>query len=103
MASKKRRRHRRTSSAMAALSLPLMFGDMAAASFETIARRTRMIAGGTCPPAEYRRMVQEKIAAAQESAVALAVARDARGLRAALDPFHRRVVANARRLRRKGS
>lgn len=100
---KKRRGSEKGGAATAVLSLPLMFGQMAVASVETIARRTRLIAGGTCSRAEYRRMLQEKIDAMQESAVVLASARDTRALRAAVDPFHRRVTANARRLRRKSA
>jgi hypothetical protein len=103
MKTKKRRRSAKPRTAGALRALPLMFGQMAAASVETIGRRTRLMAGGTCSPAEYRRMLQEKIEAVQESAAALASARDGRGLRAAIDPFHRRVTANARRLRRKGA
>ncbi|MBK8175307.1 MAG: hypothetical protein IPK66_08660 [Rhodospirillales bacterium] len=82
---------------------------MALASVETIARRTRMIADGTCSPTEYRRMVAEKAQAAQDSAGVLARLRieniasgrgAAKTLRAILDPWHSRVTANARRLRK---
>jgi hypothetical protein len=78
--------------------LSLMMAELAIASWETIARRTAMIAGGVCTPAEYQRMVMEKTAALQQSAMAVLTAR---GQKAALAPWHKRATANARRLRRK--
>ena len=68
------------------------------ASWETIARRTALIARGVCTPAEYQRMVIEKAAALQQSAIAMLTGR---GNKAALSPWHKRASANARRLRRK--
>ena len=44
-----------------------MMAEMMLASWETIARRTLLIARDTCTPAEYRRMVIEKAAALQRS------------------------------------
>jgi hypothetical protein len=81
-----------------ARTFPLMMAELAMASWETIARRTSMIARGTCSPAEYQRMIIEKAAALQQSAVA---AMTGRGNKAALRPWHKRATANARRLRRK--
>jgi hypothetical protein len=75
-----------------------MMAELALASWETIARRTAMIARGACTPAEYQRMVMEKAAALQQSALAVMTGR---GKKAALRPWHRRATANARRLRRK--
>jgi len=46
-----------------ARTFPLMMAELAMASWETIARRTSMIARGTCSPAEYQRMIIEKAAA----------------------------------------
>ena len=57
-----------------------------------------MIAKGVCTPAEYQRMVFEKAAALQQSAIAVMTGR---GNKAALAPWHKRATANARRLRRK--
>jgi hypothetical protein len=57
-----------------------------------------MIARGACTPAEYQRMVTEKAAALQQSAIAVMTGR---GKKAALLPWHKRATANARRLRRK--
>jgi hypothetical protein len=48
-----------------------MMADLVMASWETIARRTAMIARGACTPAEYQRMVTEKAAALQQSAIAV--------------------------------
>jgi len=75
-----------------------MMAELAMASWETIARRTAMIARGTITSAEYQRMVIEKAAALQQSAIAMMTGR---GKKAALAPWHKRATANARRLRRK--
>jgi hypothetical protein len=74
-----------------------MMAELALASWETITRRTAMIARGACTPAEYQRMVMEKAAALQQSALAVMTGR---GRKAALRPWHWRATANARRLRR---
>jgi hypothetical protein len=77
-----------------------MMARLAAASWETIWRRTLtlMMAEGTCSLAEYQRMTAEKIAAMQTSIGALMTGR---GHAAVLAPFVNRTRANARRLRRK--
>jgi hypothetical protein len=75
-----------------------MMAELAIASWETIARRSAMIARGVCTPTEYQRMVMEKTAALQQSAMAVLTGR---GQKAALAPWHKRATANARRLRRK--
>jgi hypothetical protein len=85
-----RRRYTRT--------LPLMIAELLAASWETVARRTSMIAQGTCTPAEYQRMMLEKAAALQQSTIAVMTGR---GKKAALVPWYKRATAKARRLRRK--
>ena len=86
------KKHRR------ARSLPLMMAELAMASWETIARRTALMTRGALSPTEYQRMVIEKAAALQQSAIAVMTGR---GKKAALRPWHRRATANARRLRRK--
>jgi hypothetical protein len=68
------------------------------ASWETILRRSLLIASGTCPPAEYRRMVREKLEAMQRAGFAAAMGRSNAAI---LAPFVRRSRANAKRLRRK--
>jgi hypothetical protein len=79
-------------------AFPLMMAELAMASWETIARRTAMIARGTVTTAEYQRMLMEKAAAFQQSAIAIMTGR---GGKAAIRPWHERATANARRLRRK--
>ncbi len=82
-----------------AVPLPLMMAQLTFASMETIARRTLMMARGTCSPAEYRRMVHEKARAMQISG--MRAARGQTNLAALLTPFHGRATKNAKRLRRK--
>ena len=78
--------------------LPLMLLELAAASAETIAHRAWLIATGRCSPAEYQRMLSEKVQAAQLTG-RLAMSQRADGL-ALLAPWHRAAQRNARRLRR---
>lgn len=78
--------------------MPLTMARLSLASRETIARRTLLMASGTCPPAEYRRMVTEKLAAMQTAAFAAAMGRSNAAI---LAPFVRRSRTNAKRLRRK--
>jgi hypothetical protein len=79
-------------------NLPAMMTELTLASWETIYRRTAMMAQGTCSAAEYQRMVMEKAAAMQASTFALMTGR---GNAAALAPYLIRSRANAKRLRRK--
>jgi hypothetical protein len=76
----------------------MMMARLAAASWEIIFRRSLMIAQGTCTPAEYRRMAEEKMAAVQLSTAALL---SGRGEAAVMAPFVNRARANVKRLRRK--
>ena len=78
-------------------ALPLMTARLAFASWETIMRRSIMMAQGTCSPAEFQRMTTEKVAATQQSLKALA---NGRGHAASLAPFLSRTRANVKRLRR---
>ena len=80
-----------------AYALSLMMGRLAMASWETIWRRSLMMAQGTCTPAEYQRMAMEKAAAVQQSMVA---AMTGQKNSAVLAPFVSRTRANVRRLRR---
>ncbi len=81
------------------LSAPLMLAELAWASWETIARRSIMIAQSTCSVAEYQTMVSEKTAAAMEIGMMLASPAGATAA-ALLEPWHSRATANAKRLRR---
>lgn len=82
----------------AALSTPFMMAELAWASWETIARRSLMMAQNTCSAAEYNRMVAEKTAAALEIGRVLASAGSV-SAEALLRPLHSR--ANAKRLRQR--
>ncbi len=78
--------------------LPMMLAELSLASWETIWRRTSLMAQGACSAAEYQRMMAEKIRAAQISTLAMMTGA---GHDAVLRPWHRRATANAQRLRRK--
>jgi hypothetical protein len=89
-------RRRRT-----ALSLPGMVADLMFASWETIARRTMLIAQNNCSPAEYRRMVTEKANAATASGLKFIASGGRVSMASVIAPWRRRAVANAKRLRKK--
>ena len=55
-----KRRKSKQSMFLSPFSLTPKMMELSLASWETIARRTMMMVCGTCSPAEYRRMVQEK-------------------------------------------
>ncbi len=81
-------------------SLPGMLASLTVNSLQTIALRSAMMARGTCSPAEYRRIVYEKAAAARQSALRLAAWPPASAV-ALLAPWHAKAKANAARLRRR--
>lgn len=89
------RRRRRASSP---LSMAITMASLTATSWETILRRTLLMAKGACSATEYRRMTAEKVAAMQMSMGALM---KGKGHAAMLGPFVSRTRANAKRLRRK--
>jgi hypothetical protein len=78
-------------------NIPAMMSQLTLSSWETIYRRSLMMAQGTCSAAEYQRMVLEKAAAVQSSTLAMMTGR---GPAAALAPYLVRARANARRLRK---
>ncbi|MFN4088125.1 MAG: hypothetical protein ACK4QW_03655 [Alphaproteobacteria bacterium] len=84
-------------------SLPDAMFDLSLSSWETILRRSLLIAEGRCTPTEYARMVDEKVRAAQETMAVLAspAAFGASAGVAMLAPWRRGARANARRLRRR--
>ncbi len=88
-------RRRRT-----ARPLPLMLLELTLASWETISRRTLLMARGACSPAEYQKMVREKAAALTQTTRSLARSRTPSPT-ALLSPWHAKATANAKRLRRK--
>ncbi len=80
--------------------LPLFMAELAFSSWEVMARRGWLMALGSCSPAEYQRMVLEKLRAAQLSA--LTMTRPATPpAQALLAPWHRAAQRNAKRLRRR--
>lgn len=82
-----------------ALAFPAMMTELSCASYEVIARRMLMMVTGTCSSAEYRRMAQEKTAAATSTLRLVTNGRPASAA-ALLAPWHSRATANAKRLRR---
>jgi hypothetical protein len=78
------------------LALPVMWTELAIASWETVWHRTALIATGECSPAEYERMVAEKLKAFYQSTMAIAAGKDAEDV---LRPYHKGATANAKRLR----
>ena len=77
-------------------ALPIMWTELAMASWETIWHRTALMASGECSMAEYQSMVSEKMGAVSQSSAALMAGKDPE---AVLRPFHRKAMANAKRLR----
>lgn len=78
--------------------LAAIMSELTIAAWETIAHRAFMMAHSACTRTEYQRMIMEKLAASQQSALGLM---SGRGTRAALAPWHKRATANAKRLRRR--
>ena len=73
-----------------ALPLPLMLAELSLGSWETISRRTLLIAQRTCSPREYTRMVAENVAATSETAAVTIYGLPARDACRADDPAGRR-------------
>ena len=83
------------------VSLPMMMTDLMMASWETIARRTLLVAQNKCSPAEYQRMAREKALAAATSGLRLISSGGGASMASVLAPWHSRAVSNAKRLRKK--
>lgn len=98
MTAKVKRRTTKQSRLLPPVSLAPKMMELTLASWETIARRTMMMAFGTCSPAEYRRMVREKSDAVRRTALLLSGPRWPSAA-ALLKPWHAKATANARRLR----
>jgi hypothetical protein len=73
-----------------------MLTELTLASWETIWHRSALMLSGECTLDEYQRMVQEKMKAVALSGAALAAGHDVQDV---IRPFHKRAVANAKRLR----
>jgi hypothetical protein len=81
-------------------SAPWLLAELGAASLETIAHRMLLMGMGHCTHAEYRKMVTEKIAAAQSSWIEMAFSPWTMWT-SMLTPYHKAARSNARRLRHK--
>jgi len=90
-------RHRKRGSPF---TLPTMMAELGFASFEVVARRSLLMATGACSPAEYQRMMHEKMAAATSAILRLATSGGFASASSLLAPWHSRATANAKRLRR---
>jgi hypothetical protein len=78
-----------------------MLTDLTLASWETIARRTLLMAQNRCSVAEYQRMVHEKAQAALISSLLLVTSGGRASIASIIAPWHKRATANAKRLRKK--
>jgi hypothetical protein len=77
-------------------ALPIMWTELAMASWETVWHRTALMATGACSMAEYESMVSEKMGAMTQASFALMAGKDVEDV---LRPFHKKATANAKRLR----
>jgi hypothetical protein len=84
-----------------AVSLPLSMANLALASWETLARRTLLIAQNKCSQEEYQRMVLEKAEAATESAMTFIFGGGLASIDELIEPWRTRLTANVKRLRKK--
>jgi hypothetical protein len=76
-----------------------MLAELAWASAETVGHRFQMMLTGTCTDAEYRRMLTEKLKAAQRMGFAAMSPRPKVG--ELLAPWHGAARRNSKRLRRR--
>ena len=76
--------------------LPQMLTELALSSWETIARRTALMALGQCSVAEYASMITEKLGAVQTSKLTMMTGGTAAAI---LEPWHTGATENAKRLR----
>jgi hypothetical protein len=83
------------------VSVSVMMTGLMLASWETILRRTLLMAQNKCSPAEYWRMVKEKTEAAAVSGLTLAAGGGRASVKTLLAPWYARAKSNARRLRSK--
>jgi hypothetical protein len=78
-----------------------MMTDLALTSWETIARRSLLMAQNRCSPLEYHRMFSEKAMAAMEMGFRLASTGGNAPLTSLLTPWLKISKANSNRLRRR--
>jgi len=78
-----------------------MMTELMLSSWETIARRSLLMAQNQCSPLEYHRMLTEKAIAAMETGFRLATAGGNAPLTSLLTPWLKRSKANSKRLRKR--
>ena len=78
-----------------------MMTDLMLSSWETIARRSLLIAQNRCSPLEYNLMVLEKAQAAMETSYKFISANGQPPIASLITPWLKRSKANNRRLRKR--
>jgi hypothetical protein len=78
-----------------------MMTELMWSSWETIARRTLLMAQNRCSPFEYQRMISEKTHAAMETGLKMLSSNGSAPMSALIAPWLKRTKANSRRLRRR--
>ena len=78
-----------------------MMTDLMVSSWETIARRTLLMAQNRCSPVEFQRMMLEKTQAAMETSWRLISSNGHAPMASLIAPWLKRTKANSKRLRRK--
>jgi len=78
-----------------------MMTDLMLSSWETIARRSLLIAQNRCSPLEFHRMVSEKAQAAMETGHKIMAANGHPAITSLIAPWLKRSKANSKRLRRR--
>ena len=78
-----------------------MMTDLMLSSWETIARRSLLIAQNQCSPLEYHRMLSEKAMAAMETGFHLISTGGSAPIESLITPWLTRSRANSKRLRKR--
>jgi hypothetical protein len=78
-----------------------MMTDLMLSSWETIARRTLLMAQNRCSPLEYNLMIFEKAEAAMETSLKLISANGHAPMASLIAPWLKRTKANSKRLRKR--
>ena len=78
-----------------------MMTDLMMSSWETIARRSLLIAQNQCSPLEYHLMISEKALAAMETGYKFIAAGGQPAIASLITPWLERSKANSRRLRKR--
>lgn len=84
------------------LSVPMMWAELGIASWETIMRRSMLMATNCCSPNEYHRMMEEKATAMMQTGQRLFATGGMASIESLLEPWHGPAIRNAKRLRHAG-